>query len=300
MKIGIDSYCYHRFFGEIYPQQSLPVRRMTVDDFVIRAHELGVDGVSLEACFFPEYSSEYLGHVRQLLDNYNLDRVYAWGHPDGLEGGANREACRDMIASFDRAQQIGAKVMRVVGSSLMFRKEPHEPQLERLTGMFREAVKTAEEYGIRMAVENHIDFNADEIARLLDAVDSPYLGINFDTGNFLRLLDDPVKGMEKLASRVYATHIKDLKPQKGVAADEWYFFSSTPVGDGLVDNQRLVQLLADGGFDGVLAVEIDFLHPDYGADEDAAVAKSVAELRRLVDSVQPRRVTAARYAGRQE
>jgi sugar phosphate isomerase/epimerase len=229
-----------------------------------------------------------------LLDKCNLDRVYAWGHPDGLEGGANREAYRDMIASFDRAQQIGAKVMRVVGSSLRFRKEPHEPQLARLTGMFREAVKTAEEYGIRMAVENHIDFTADEMVRLLDAVDSPYLGINFDTGNFLRLLDDPVKGMEKLASRVYATHIKDLKPQKGVAADEWYFFSSAPVGDGLVDNQRLVQLLADAGFDGVLAVEIDFLHPDYHADEDAAVAKSVAELRRLVDSVQPRRATAAR------
>src|SRR2546428_36189 len=106
MKIGIDSYCYHRFFGEIYPQQTPPARRMTVEDFVIRAHELGVDGVSLEACFFPDYSSEYLSQVRGLLDKYNLDRVYAWGHPDGLEGGANREAYRDMIASFDRAEQI--------------------------------------------------------------------------------------------------------------------------------------------------------------------------------------------------
>jgi len=154
--------------------------------------------------------------------------------------------------------------------------------------MIREAVKTAEKCGIRMAIENHIDFTADEMVRLLDAVDSPYLGINFDTGNFLRLLDDPVRGMEKLASRVYAAHIKDLRPQKGVAADEWYFFSSVPVGEGLVDNQCLVQLLADAGFDGVLAVEIDFLHPDYQSDEDAAVARSVAELRRLVDSAQPR------------
>src|SRR5437016_11033 len=294
MKIGIDSYCYHRFFGEIYPQQTPPARRMVVEDFVTRAHELGIDGVSLEACFFPGYSREFLGHIRELLDQYNLDRVDAWGHPDGLEGGANREAYRDMVASFEGALQIGAKVIRVVGSSLKFRKEPHEPQLERLTGMFREAVKTAEQYGIRMAVENHIDFTADEMARLLDAVDSPYLGINFDTGNFLRLLDDPVKGMEKLASRAYATHIKDLKPQKGVAADKGYFFSSAPVGDGLVENQRLAQLLADAGFDGILAVEIDFLHPDYGADEDAAVAKGVAELRRLVDSVQPRQATAAR------
>jgi sugar phosphate isomerase/epimerase len=288
MKIGIDSYCFHRFFGEVYAQQTPPPRRMTLEDFLARAKELGVDGVSLESCFFPSLSSDYLRQVKRLLDDDQLDRVYAWGHPDGLEGGTNREAYKEMVQSFEHASQIGARVMRVVGSSLMFRHQPHEPQLERLTAMFREAVKVAESWGIKMAVENHIDFTADEMVRLLDAVDSPFLGINFDTGNFLRLLDDPLRGMEKLAPRVYATHIKDLKVQKGVPANEWYFFSSTPVGDGVVDNQKLVQMLADAGFDGVLAVEIDFLHPDYNNDEDAAVAQSVAELRRLAEAVSPR------------
>jgi sugar phosphate isomerase/epimerase len=289
MKVGIDSYCFHRFFGEVYPQQTPPASRMTMEDFLARAHELGVDGVSLESCFFPTFSSEYLGQIKRLLDEYGFDRVYAWGHPDGLEGGSNEQAYREMIQSFDYAQQIGAKVMRVVGSSLMLRHQPHEPQLVRLTAMFRNAVKVAGSYGIRMAVENHIDFTADEMVRLLDAVDSPYLGINFDTGNFLRLLDDPIKGMAKLAPRVYAAHIKDLKIQRGVPANEWYFFSSTPVGDGVVDNQNLVQMLADAGFDGVLAVEIDFLHPDYGNDENAAVAGSVRELRRLAQAVTPQK-----------
>ena len=220
MKIGIDSYCYHRFFGEVYPHQMVPSKQLSLEQFVDRAHQLGVDGVSLESCFFANYSASYLASIKKLLDCYDLDRVYAWGHPDGLEGGSNPQAYRDMIASFDRAKQIGAGVMRVVGSSLRFRNEPHEPQLHRLAALFRDAAKTAEQCGIRMAVENHIDFNSDEMMSLLDAVQSPFLGINFDTGNFLRVLDDPVKGMEKLASRVYAAHIKDLKPQKGVAADE--------------------------------------------------------------------------------
>lgn len=281
MKIGIDSYCYHRFFGEVYPQQAPPSRAMTLEDFISRAKELGVDGVSLESCFFPECSDSYLSGVKKLLDGYGLDRVYAWGHPDGLEGGNNQNAFRDMMASFDRARQIGAGVMRVVGSSLRFRNEPHAPQIERLTSMLNEAVKAAELYGIRLALENHIDFTSSEMVQLLDGVGSPFLGINFDTGNFLRLLDDPVKSMRKLAPRVYAAHIKDLKVQKGVAPDEWYFFSSTPVGDGLIDNQALIQMLEDVRFAGVLAVEIDFLHPDYNDDEDAAVARSVQELRRL-------------------
>ena len=285
MKVGIDSYCYHRYFGEVYPQQIAPPRKMTLEDFIERSCELQVDGVSLESCFFPGFDADYLSGVKRLLDDRSLDRVFAWGHPDGLEGGMNETAYDDMIRSLDYAERIGAKVMRVVGSSLLFRNQPHPPQLERLTTMFRKAAPIAEGRGIRLAVENHIDFTSDEMLSLLEAVNSPYLGINFDTGNFLRLLDDPVKGMAKLASRVYATHIKDLKIQKGIAPDEWFFFSSTPVGDGLVDNQRLVQMLADAKFDGILAVEIDFLHPDYHGDEDAAVARSVKELKRLVSAV---------------
>jgi len=285
MKTVIDSYCYHRFFGEVYPQQPAPPKSMTLEDFLRRAYEFRVDGVSLESCFIPSLDAPYLTHVRGLLDEYDLERVFAWGHPDGLEGGANRDAYREMIRCFESARLIGAKVMRVVGSSLMFRNQPHGPQIEQLTAMFREAVKVAEEYGIRMAVENHIDFTADEMLGLLREVNSPWLGINFDTGNFLRLLDDPVKGMAKLAPYVYSTHIKDLRPQKGVAADEWYFFSCTPVGDGVVDNDSLVQLLSDAGYEGLLTVEIDFLHPDYNNDEDQAVARSVTELKRLANSV---------------
>lgn len=295
MKIGIDSYCYHRFFGEVYPQQSQPPKRMSLEDFLDRAHALAVDGVSLESCFVPRYDTDYLAGVKEKLDRYGLDRVYAWGHPDGLEGGRNERAYDEMLTSLEHARQIGATVMRVVGSSLMFRKEPHEPQIERLSRMFSAAVKEAERQSIRLAVENHIDFTADEMLQLLTNVNSPCLGLNFDTGNFLRLLDDPIKGMEKLAPYVYATHIKDLKVQRGVAADEWYFFSCTPVGDGLVDNQRLAQLLADANYTGFLAVEIDFLHPDY-SDEDSAVEQSVRELRRIDGNITSTNVTSVREA----
>jgi sugar phosphate isomerase/epimerase len=199
---------------------------MTPEEFLFRASELRVDGVSIESCFLPDYSSSYLGGLKKLLDEYKLDRVYAWGHPDGLAGGRNQEAYGDMIRSLERAKLIGADVMRVVGSSLRFRHEPHQPQIERLTAMFRDAVKVAESQGIRLAVENHIDFTADEMLGLVEGVGSPYLGINFDTGNLLRLL-------------------------------------------------------AGAGYQGFLAVEIDFLHPDYNNDEDAAVEQSVRELRRI-------------------
>ncbi len=281
MKVGIDSYCYHRFFGEVYPDQRAPATAMTLEGFLARAKELGVDGVSLESCFFPRFDASYLSEVKGMLDSFGLDRVFAWGHPDGLEGGKNEKAFDDMMKAMHYAAAIGADTMRVVGSSLAFRHEDHGPQLEKLTAMFAVAAKEAERMGLKIADENHIDFDSDEMLFLIQAVGSPNFGINFDTGNFMRVHDDPVEGMKKLAKYTFATHVKDLRPEKGQNVKNWHFFATTPVGDGLVDNLALARILKEADYKGFLAVEIDYLHPDYHEDEDAAVAKSIAELKRI-------------------
>jgi len=285
MKVGIDSYCYHRFFGEVYDDQNKPGKSMTPQDFIKRAHELKVDGVSLESCFIPQYNDAYLSELKGMLDEYGLDRVYAWGHPDGLEGGKNEKAFEEMMEHINYAKAIGADVMRVVGSSLMFRFEPHEPQIDKLSAMFSKAVKEAEKQNIKLADENHIDFNPEEMIEIIENVGSPNFGINFDTGNFMRVQADPIEGMEKLAKYTFATHVKDLKPMHGVPVTNWHFFASTPVGDGFVDNQKLAELLRDADYKGFLAVEIDFLHPDYKENEDKAVAQSIKYLKKIASNL---------------
>lgn len=285
MKVGIDSYCYHRFFGEVYPDQKPPIKNMTMEDFLKRAKELKVDGVSLESCFFPNFDEGWLKSLKSQLDGYGFDRVFAWGHPDGLERGQNWTAYEEMVACIPRAKAIGADVMRVVGSSLMFRHEPHGPQIKALVKMFKQAVPVAKDNGVKMAVENHIDFTSDEILQLLEEVDSEYLGLNFDTGNFLRLLDNPVKGMEKLAPFVYATHVKDLMPDKNASPTDWFFFAGVPVGKGLIDNQALAQMLHKANYKGFLAVEIDHPHTEWTGREDEAVELSIKELKQIASSL---------------
>lgn len=286
MKIGIDSYCYHRFFGEVYPDQDAPQKKMTMEDFLKRAKELDVDGVSLESCFLPSFDEAYLKDLKAQLDEYKFDRVFAWGHPDGLERGQNPDAFKEMKECIPRAKMIGADVMRVTGSSLMFRLEPHAPQIAALTKQFKEAIKIAEDCGIKMAVENHIDYTADEILQLLENVDSPNFGVNFDTGNFLRLLDDPIRGMEILAPHVLAVHLKDLQVNmKEARPTDWFFFSGVPVGQGLIDNQSLANILNKQNFTGFLAVEIDHPHADWRGREDEAVELSVKGLKKIVNSL---------------
>jgi sugar phosphate isomerase/epimerase len=282
LKVGIDNYSYHRFFGEVYPQQVAPQKNMTTDDFLQKAKDYGVDGVSLESCFIQSFDPGYLAELKAKLDDYGFDRVWAWGHPDGLEGGKNEPMLADMIQHISYAKAIGAPVMRTVGSSLAFRFEPHGPQLAKLTEMFKEAVKVAEDLDVKLAVENHFDFDSDEFLQLFDAVDSDHFGLTFDTGNFMRLLDEPVKAMEKLGKYVFATHIKDIKITPGVAADEWFFFSSVAVGDGYINLPELARMLTKLDYQGLLAVELDFPHPDVGTNEDAAVEKSIMYLKELV------------------
>jgi 3-oxoisoapionate decarboxylase len=91
--------------------------------------------------------------------------------------------------------------------------------------------------------------------------------------------------MQKLAPYTFATHIKDLKINPDAAPDDWYFFSSVPVGDGLIDNVALARMLRDANYQGFLAVETDFLHPDYGNDEHAAVRQSVKALRAITEEI---------------
>ena len=55
---------------------------MTIDDFLRRAKELGVDGVSLESCFIKSFEDDYLKYLKSSLDDYGFDRIVAWGHPD--------------------------------------------------------------------------------------------------------------------------------------------------------------------------------------------------------------------------
>lgn len=279
MKVGIDSYCYHRFFGEVYPMQKPSPRPYSMDAFLDRAKELQCDGVSLESCFFPEFGEKYLTGLRRKLDDLGFERVYAWGHPDGLEAGGSLKAKEEMLAHIEYARLIGAPVMRVVGSSLMFRFAPHEPQLAILANWFREATEIAARHDIRLAVENHIDYNSDEILWLIEQVGSGHFGINLDTANFLRVLDDPVEATRKLAKHVFATHIKDIRPVKGVSAREWYYFSCVAAGEGLIEIDKIAQVLKDADYKGFLAFETDMPHPDYTEREEEMVERSIRYLK---------------------
>jgi sugar phosphate isomerase/epimerase len=281
MKIAIDSYCYHRYFGECYPGlQRDPGSQMTVWDFLKRARKHRVSGVSIEACFLPKIDRSFLDRLRDALDEAKLERVWAWGHPDGLKSGTDRLAARDLAKNLAYAEHIGARVMRIVGGSRRTRPESWTQHKRQLTRTLKPLVDPAEKHGVVMAIENHIDLLSDEMADLMNTIDSPWLGVCLDTANNLRLFEDPITVARTLAPWARATHVKDVGVLRG-NPHEFSFWPSVPLGEGLVDIPEVMRILKRAKYTGLLAFEIDYLHPDYG-EEEPAVAKSLKYLRGIV------------------
>lgn len=281
---AIDSYSYHRFFGHHYPElETDPGSRMTVEELIDRVAALGAKGVMLESCFFPDFEAARLGAVKKKLDALGLARDWAWGHPRGLASGSDSQALEDLILHIDIARKLGADVMRICAGGRGTRPALWKDHRDALVPMLRRAATAAEERDMVLALENHIDLYADEVVELMEAVGSPALGVCFDTANNLRMFEDPLEVARKLAPYTKTTHAKDIAAYKG-DPKTFAFWPSVPLGQGLIDIAEIVRLLKAEGYDGLLALEIDYLHPHYDGEE-AALAAGVQEISRILETV---------------
>ncbi|MBI3466305.1 MAG: sugar phosphate isomerase/epimerase, partial [Planctomycetes bacterium] len=163
------------------------------------------------------------------------------------------------------------------GGSRRTRPDSWGVHKRRMIKMLSNLIGPAEQHGVIMAMEDHIDLLADEMVDLMSTIDSPWLGVCLDTANNLRLFEDPLVVARTLAPWTRATHIKDVGTLGGCPR-EFSFWPSVPLGQGLVDIPGVLGALKQASYEGLLAVEVDFLHPKFGP-EDRAVARSIRYLR---------------------
>jgi sugar phosphate isomerase/epimerase len=290
MLVGIDSYSFHRYFGEIYDgglQVDPGTRWDMKDDFVPYAASLEVDEVALETIFFPVFDDAYCAAIKDKLDEAGLRRVIGWGHPDGLHRGQDHDALEDLIRHIPRAEKVGASIMRIVASSMLYVNEDHGPQVKASVEMLKKAAKVAEDHGVTLAIENHIDFTSLEILDILDGVGSDNLKVNFDTGNALRLFEDPVEAARNVAPHTVATHTKDIVMRRGGSPSERFTsWPSVPAGEGLIDLLGIARVLDEAGFEGSLAIEMDLMaEPFDQIPEEENVAQGIAHLKSIRDQI---------------
>jgi sugar phosphate isomerase/epimerase len=102
------------------------------------------------------------------------------------------------------------------------------------------ALRIVERHQVPLAIENHKDWTADEMAALMKEKAGRWLGVCLDTGNNIALLDDPMATVEALAPYALSTHLKDM----GFAPyPDGFLLSEMPLGDGMLDMRRIVDTI---------------------------------------------------------
>jgi 3-oxoisoapionate decarboxylase len=95
-------------------------------------------------------------------------------------------------------------------------------------------------HDIRLAVENHKDWRADELLALLKRAGNDRVGVCLDLGNSIALLEDPMEVVETLAPRAFTTHVKDMGVEE---YPQGFLLAEVPLGTGILDLPRVVRIV---------------------------------------------------------
>jgi sugar phosphate isomerase/epimerase len=91
-----------------------------------------------------------------------------------------------------------------------------------------------------VGIENHKDWLAPELAALLRAIDSRYVGACVDFGNNISLLEDPDETIAVLAPHAVTTHIKDMAVHR---TSDGFELSEVPLGQGMLPLARYIDTI---------------------------------------------------------
>jgi len=143
--------------------------------------------------------------------------------------------------------------------------------------VLQEAALVAEPRGIVIGIEPHQQYSKDPdgLDRIHDLVDSPAIGINFDTGNSYLCGHDPIEWLERVKDRLVHLHAKEIPGRQ--AEDERGKVTGTAVGcacgEGVIDWAQVVRVCKSAPRDIVMSVEC-------GTVDEAE--RSIAYLRGLL------------------
>jgi sugar phosphate isomerase/epimerase len=145
----------------------------------------------------------------------------------------------------------------------------------------RELTQHAESLGIVLSLEMYEDTflgDAASTLRLLEAIDSPWIGVNPDVANLIRLhrpIDSWRDLFEQLLPHTNFWHVKNYTRDEDVANG---MFTAVPahLDVGLIDYRWAFEVAIEGGFQGVICME------NYGGDGLGVSAWNRDYLRSLV------------------
>ena len=179
IKLSLAAYSYERLFTGDNPT--------TMEEFVEDCSKMPLDGVELTSYYFPTpITPEYLRKLKGLAFRLGLDiSGTAVGNDFCCPPGAKLDEQLALVKQWiDYAEVLDAPVIRIFAGAAQDANV--DAAYKQAVEAIEECCQYAGEHGIYLALENHggLTNTPSEMLRLVQAVDSPWFGVNLDTGNF--------------------------------------------------------------------------------------------------------------------
>jgi sugar phosphate isomerase/epimerase len=268
--IGVSTYSFWRFRDD---------SKIKIEACIRTAAEMGFDAVEILEMQMDSKERPYLQTLKREaflngLALCGLSTHQSFVSPDAAKRQANVEKT---VASIELAYALGIPTMRVNtgrwGTSKDFdtlmKNRGIEPPLPGFTDedaypwvieALEKCLPTAEKCGVVLGLENHwgLGLTPAGVLGIVNAVNSPWLRVTLDTGNFL---EDPYDRLAALAPQAVFVQAKTY-----YGGGIWYTLD--------LDYPRIAALLRQHRYRGYISLEFEG-HEDY----QTALPKSLAVLR---------------------
>jgi sugar phosphate isomerase/epimerase len=228
---------------------------LTAEAFIDLCAGLGVDAVDLLEYYWQDKANEVRRIPEVLKDKGLALGAFCIGN-NFMAPAAFRPGMIDTVKSgIDTAVQLGAERLRIFGGSAGIAEEMWADRLNIVADSISECVAYAKAGGVTMILENHggVPLTSDEMLSIIQKVDSPWLKLNFDMGNFLGCADeDPLSAAEKTLRYVEFIHVKDLAETNGMPP-----YRACPLGEGVVPVKDCLRYFKNNGYKGYVSLEYE-------------------------------------------
>ncbi|MDH7569916.1 MAG: sugar phosphate isomerase/epimerase family protein [Armatimonadota bacterium] len=250
MRIGCCAYSYRQFLNN---------GTMTLERFLDAAVAMRVDGVELTSYYFRQSDRAALNEIKRecFKRGLHISGTAVGSNFCDADAGKRAEHVAMTKQWIDNAVILGAPCIRVFAGPVPAGHTEDEA-VNWAVACLRECAEYGQQQGVVVALENHggITARAEQVLRLVQEVNHPWLGVNLDFGNFR---EDPYREFAAVMPHVVTTHAKT----------HW----NGPAGPERVDFSRALRLAHEAGFRGYVNIEYEGK-----SDPRVAVPEFAAEL----------------------
>jgi 3-oxoisoapionate decarboxylase len=208
---------------------------VNVLDLLEHCHHIGAGGIQVVV---KDWTEDFARKVRDRREKLGLY----------LEGSIAVPAGSEDVSRFEKevvnAKAAGGTILRTVTSS--GRRYETFKSAEGVADFKKKAMTSLQlaepilrKHQVKLAVENHKDWRAPELANAMKQINSEWIGVTLDFGNSISLMEDPMEVIEALVPFVVSTHVKDMGVEE---YEDGFLLSEVPLGKGFLDLAGIVAL----------------------------------------------------------